>query len=230
MAEQKEIKNINKAVLFSGGGRIDIEETKALLYDSLKGKRAAYIGAANGDRVAFFENMKTMLLRLGIKKVDFLRLARKDVDEKEVRKILKEADIIFISGGEVEDGMKWLSIHNLCEYLKVLFNEGKQFICVSAGTIMMGSHWFSIDESKKDSNPTLIECLGIIPTVFDTHAEDEDWIELKTTLRLLGEGSIGHGIPSFGMITADGSGNLVGYDTDILEYRYKNDNFTITVK
>jgi hypothetical protein len=34
------------------------------------------------------------------------------------------------------------------------------------------------------------------PVICDTHAEGDDWVELKTALQLKEDGAIGYGIPS----------------------------------
>ena len=222
-----------KAILFSGGGQINIELVKTLL-DKERGnevyKRAVYIGAANGDRVPFFLNMKSILVGVGIPKVTHLKLAQNDVDVAKAKELLQKADVIFISGGEVEDGMNWLDKHGLRETVVEQYYEGKQFICVSAGTIMMGKYWLDMDEDNNHKNPKIFTCLGIIPHVFDTHAENEDWIELKTALRLLGNNSIGYGIPTLGLITATSDGKLEGINSDLLEFMYNEKGYIITPK
>ncbi|MCL1830511.1 MAG: Type 1 glutamine amidotransferase-like domain-containing protein [Oscillospiraceae bacterium] len=229
----KEHDRTKKAILFSGGGPIDTDRLNLLLRQNtmqFQGNKAVYIGAANGDRESSFVSMSEFLERLGVVQIDFLRLAREDVDIKASKALLQNSDIIFISGGEVEDGMNWLHHHNLADFLCRMYSEGKQFICISAGTIMMGRYWVNMDETGNGKNLKIFDCLGIIPAVFDTHAEDEDWIELKTALRLLGEDSLGYGIPSYGIITATSSGELTGYNTDILEFRYVDDRYSVTPK
>ena len=226
--------NEKDAILFSGGGRFDIEAVKQLIQDSQTSgpyRKAVYIGAANGDREAAFESARDVLIYAGLEEVVFLKLAGEDVDTSKVEEMLKAADVIFISGGEVEDGMKWLTKHNLCEYIRQMYFAGKQFLCVSAGTIMMGRYWVNMDEQGEGRNPYLFDCLNLIPEVFDTHAEEEDWRELKTALRLMGKNSVGYGIPTLGLITADSSGRLTGYNTRLLQFRYNGDgSYTVSAK
>jgi hypothetical protein len=83
---------------------------------------------------------------------------------------------------------------------------------------MMGKHWVHWDDENNDDTARLFDCLGFIPAVFDTHAEDEDCKELKTALRLLGPGARGYGIPRDGMISADGLGTLVNLEKELLVY------------
>jgi hypothetical protein len=64
----------------------------------------------------------------------------------------------------------------------------------------------------------LFDCLGFIQTTFDTHAEDEDWKELKAALRLQGPGSKGYGIPKGGLVIVDGEGNFSTPESPLLTY------------
>jgi len=194
-------------------------------YGSTPNPRVAYIGTANGDNAAFYAMMKLMLSKAGAKKVELVRLAKAKADVSAAKAKLEAADVIFLSGGEVEDGINWLKKHNLEAFLKVLFENGKRFIGVSAGSIMLGSHWVRWEDENEDDTASLFNCLGIVPLIFDTHAEDEDWKELKTALKLMGKGAHGYGIPSGGMISADSSGNTVNIVKELLVY--VNDNGSV---
>jgi peptidase E len=215
------------AILLAGGRPRDPEMTlrsyaKALGACGRKSPRVAYIGVANQDNLMFYEAMKLVILEAGAGEVTLLRLAREKADVEAAKRFLVSADAVFLSGGEVEDGMRWLVTHGLDGFLKDLYREGKQFFGMSAGTIMMGTHWVHWDDPENDDTASLFNCLGFVPTVFDTHAEDEDWKELKTALRLLGDGARGYGIPTNGMISGDSAGNLVNLEKKLLNF--VNDN------
>lgn len=173
-----------------------------------EGPKVAYIGTASGDNPIFFRMVKALLKQAGAGRVDMVRLAKDNADIKDARSVLDEADAIFISGGEVDDGMRWIEKHSLTAYLHELRSRGKLFFGLSAGSIMMGSYWVSWDDPKDDATAKLFDCLGFIETTFDTHAEDEDWKELKMALKLQGPGAKGYGIPRDGMIIADSTGNM----------------------
>lgn len=213
------------AVLIAGGRPIEAGVIIDLISSAVgktPGFSVAYIGAASGDNLAFFAMMRSMLIRAGAGKVTFVRLARKKIDAAAVQDTLDRADVLFISGGEVEDGMVWIKKHGLEAYLKGLYAGGKLFICTSAGAIMMGTHWVRWSIPGDDSTAELFDCLGIIPDVFDTHAEDEDWVELKTVLRLLGNDSRGRGLPRGCIISADSRGELINLNQTFLTFI--NDN------
>ena len=218
------------AILLAGGREMDAQTTAealSLLFRKIDRPKVAYIGAANGDREAFFERICALLLQAGADMVDFVRLAQETIDIDAGRAMLSAADVIFIAGGEVEDGMIWLQKHGLVSLLKSLYTEGRQFIGMSAGTIMLGTHWVRWDNPEDIAEGELFDCLGIIPAVFDTHAEDEDWIELKTALRLLGEGSHGYGLPGGCIISADSSGQLINRQRELLTFFYQNGEFEL---
>jgi peptidase E len=184
--------------------------------------RVTYLGVANQDNVVFYNAMKILLKEAGAKDVPLLRLAKTNADIDAAKKALDSADAIFISGGEVEDGMLWLSQHGLVGYLKELYSQGKLFIGISAGSIMMGSHWVRWEDPDDDATAELFDCLSLVPSIFDTHAEDEDWKELIMALRLMGPGARGYGIPRNGMISADNAGRLTNLDEVLLCYINNN--------
>ena len=210
------------ALLLSGGrprtDEASFTKMLSLAFENKVKPKVAYIGAANGDSVLFFQAMKLFLLKAGAASVKMVRLAKKNINIEKAKNDLSSADVIFISGGEVEDGMNWLKTHDLAEFLSMLYTEGKQFLTVSAGSIMMGKYWVRWDVPGDDSTSSLFDCLGIVPHTFDTHAESEDWIELKAALKLMGDGSRGCGIRSGGMISADSKGVIVNIKKELLVY------------
>ena len=209
------------ALLLAGGRPRDpgaMARMMSRAFQGLSKPQVAYIGTANGDNPAFFQMMKAMLIRAGAGKVVFVRLAKAKPDLDAARKTLSGAEAVFLSGGEVEDGVLWLVKHNLMEYLKELYHNGKRFIGVSAGTIMMGAHWVRWETPGDDATSSLFGCLGLIPVLFDTHGEDEDWVELKAALKLLGDGARGYGLPGGSMISADSRGTLVNLEREYLTF------------
>jgi len=231
-------------ILFAGGQSLDAETIGSIIkpaFAKYGRPRVAYIGAANGDRASFFEMVRPLLLGAGAATVDFCRLASDGAaavgEVAEAKAFLDSADVVFLSGGEVEDGINRIEKHGLAGTLRGLYNKGKLFIGISAGTIMLGEWWVRWEIEGDDSTASLFRCLGIVPATFDTHAEDEDWVELKTALRLLagrrddgqpgGAASPrGYGLPRGGIISADGQGNLANLSKEYLTFIYENGDFT----
>jgi peptidase E len=219
--ERADTKVETPAVLIAGGRPLNPAAMTAMMsraFEGMEKPHVAYIGTANGDSTAFFQMMKPLLKKSGANKVSFVRLAKKNPDLEAARNVLAGADLIFLSGGEVEDGMNWLKKHGLCGFLKDLYESGKRFMGVSAGVIMMGTHWVRWDVPGDDSTAQLFPCLGIIPKRFDVHGESEDWVELKAALKLLGNGSRAYGLPGGSMISADSQGTLVNLQKEYLVF------------
>jgi putative intracellular protease/amidase len=219
------------AVLLAGGRPRDIGgmiRTLSPAFVGIEKPRVAYIGTANGDNRAFFELMKGLLTKAGAKEVVFVRLARERIDIDKAKAALAAADVIFLAGGEVEDGMDWLKKHGLIAYIKELYRQGKQFAGVSAGVIMMGNYWVRWDVEGDDSTASLFDCLDITPLLFDVHGEDEDWNELKTALKLLGDGAKGYGIPRGGAVSADHEGTLINLEKEVLVFLNENGHIRLS--
>jgi len=170
--------------------------------------KVAYVGAANSDNAVFYQGMKLALMGAGAGTVEQVRLAQKNADAESAKRILSDADAVFLSGGEVEDGIAWLEKADLIGFLTELYRGGILFFGVSAGAIMLGRHWVHWDVEGDDGTSRLFDCLGFAPFVFDAHGEKEDWTELKCALRLLGPGAVGHGLSAGGFYSVDEGGRF----------------------
>ena len=209
------------AILLAGGIPSRPSIMVRLMSQAFQGMQkpvTAYIGTANNDNAAFFHMMKMALKKAGAGKVVFVRLAKEKPDIDAAKAALSGSGVIFLSGGEVEDGINWLKKHGLMPFLKDLYNSGKRFMGLSAGVIMMGTHWVHWDIPENDSTSKLFDCLGIIPALFDVHGEDEDWVELKAALKLMGDGAQGYGLPRECLISADSRGNLQNLSKEYLVF------------
>jgi len=173
--------------------------------------KVAYVGTASNDSKVFFHLLKKSILKAGAKEVVLAPIADKHADIETAKQILSEADAIFLTGGEVEDGMLWLKKYNLDVFLTDLYKHGKLFFGLSAGCIMMGQHWVHWDIEDDDSTSSLFDCLNFVPMTFDAHGENEDWKELKCALRLLGSGADGYGLSDGGFYCVDSEGHLTSF-------------------
>ena len=128
-------------------------------------------------------------------------------DLSTAKSCLDSANAIFISGGDVERGMTVLNRLGLCPYLRALAKQGKPFIGLSAGSIMLARSWIRWKDPRDDASAELFPCLGLAPVCCDTHDEEAGWAELHALLRLLPAGSEGWGIPSSGdLVVGHGAG------------------------
>jgi cyanophycinase-like exopeptidase len=157
--------------------------------------RVAYVGAASNDSRVFFLWIAARLKKEGAGAVRLAPLAKRHADPAKARPLLEQADVIFVSGGDVELGMAVLERTGAAGLLRELHRAGKPFIGISAGSIMLAGSWVRWANAKDDSTAESFLCLGLAPLLCDTHAEGDDWDELKVLLKLSGA-PVGYGIPS----------------------------------
>lgn len=157
--------------------------------------RVAYIGAANGDDAAFRNWGEKVLHDAGAGEILNVALMRGG-SESSVETALARADLVFVSGGDVEAGMSAVNHRGVGPRLRELHAAGVPFVGVSAGSIMLGSFWIRWRSPSDDATATPFVCLGLAPCLCDTHAEEDDWAEIKLLLRMLGAGHTGYALPS----------------------------------
>ena len=178
---------------------------------SLAGKPSpavAYVGAPSGDSRAFFVMIAVLLKKAGAGEVTLVRLAGRRPDVGRARDELARADVVFVTGGDVEEGMSVLEATGTVELLRELAAAGRPFIGVSAGSIMLASSWVRWRDPDDDSTAEPFPCLGIAPVLCDTHGEAEGWEELATLVGLSPAGTVGHGIRTGSALVVHPDGSL----------------------
>ncbi len=156
----------------------------------------AYIGAASQDNKAFFLFISAMFKKAGAGKVNHAVISHGKVNLNKFQDIIESSDAVFMSGGDVEAGIQVLKEKNMIDYLQNIYLTGKLFFGASAGSIMLAKEWIRWENPDDDSTAQIFPCLGLVPVICDTHAEDDDWQELKILLSMEKENSMGYGIPS----------------------------------
>jgi len=166
---------------------------------SLSGKPApsvAYLGAPSGDNRAFFLMIAAQLKKAGAGEVILVRLCGRRPDVARARDELGRADLVFVTGGDVEEGMQVLEATGTVAELRELAAVGVPFLGVSAGSIMLARSWVRWRDPNDESSVELFPCLGIADVWCDTHGEADGWEELAALARVAPEGSMSHGIPT----------------------------------
>lgn len=162
--------------------------------------RVAYIGSASGDDRSFFELMRSFLRASGAGEVEMAPLCGGGADAGEALRVLSRADAVFVSGGDVAEGMDVLRARDgVIACLKERFDGGIPFMGLSAGSIMLSRGWVRWAEGAADQD-VLFECLGFAPIYCDVHGEGDGWDELKALLRLLPAATVGYAIPAGGAL------------------------------
>jgi cyanophycinase-like exopeptidase len=197
------MKNRPKPVLLIAGGRgaerprgPDPLIRTALGQSDSSNPRIAYVGAASGDNAVFKAFIGKMLLKAGASKVTLAPLCGKRGDPDKARRVIEEADLVFISGGDVDAGMRVLQESGIDPVLKALYADGKPFFGISAGSIMLATQWIRWRDPQNDASAEIFPCLGIASVVCDTHGEGDGWEELRAIQALMPAGSVSYGIVS----------------------------------
>ncbi len=156
----------------------------------------AYIGAASNDNAMFRTMITRQLRRAGAGDIKLAPLCGAHLDSKKAIRIMEDSDILFVSGGDVEAGMRILEKNAVTDFLRDQYRQGKPFVGVSAGSIMLGKYWMHWPDPDDIASAELFPCLGIASVCCDTHDEEDNWEELQALARLMPDGLVSYGIPS----------------------------------
>jgi cyanophycinase-like exopeptidase len=179
----------------------------------------AYVGAASGDDPAFQDFLSRRLMTAGAGDVTLAPLAGRDGNTDRAKAVIEEADLVFVSGGDVDAGMRLLRATGMIDFLCRLFRAGKPFCGTSAGSIMLARRWIRWQDPDDDATAEPFDCLGLVPLLCDTHGETERWGELKALLALSPIGTIGHGIPSGAALVMGPEGKASALGGTVIRFR-----------
>ena len=209
--------------LMAGGRKEGLRSTSRIMRSIIKdiGKEKpviAYIGVASGDNWGFYQMISGMIKKATPCQVKRVLIAHKKADLDKARTTLQSADAIFMSGGDMEAGMKILLEKNMVGIFRDLHKQDKLFFGVSAGSIMLADEWVRWRDPEDEATSELFPCLGIAPVICDTHAEEDGWEELKTALLLKKDSAVGYGIPSGACLKVHPDGALEALGGAIIQY------------
>lgn len=102
----------------------------------------AYVGVASlSDNWLIYLIISGLLRIMGHCQVRRILIAPKNADLNRAREALESADIVFLSGGDMEAGMKILEEKNMVGFFQELSRKGALFVGASAGSIMLANEW-----------------------------------------------------------------------------------------
>jgi putative intracellular protease/amidase len=182
--------------------------TRAVAGCGVASPSIAYVGAASGDNKAFLLMISGMLRQCGAGQINLAPLAGKRARVDKAQAVLEAADLVFVSGGDVEEGMRVVEEQQIAPFLRGLYQRGKPFFGVSAGSIMLARQWVRWQDPEDNSTAAPFPCLDFAPVTCDTHGEADGWEELQILLGLQPEGAVGYGIPSGGGLAVYPDGRL----------------------
>jgi cyanophycinase-like exopeptidase len=179
----------------------------------------AYVGAASGDNPAFRLLISRILEKAGAGRVTLAPLCGTRGSLQKAGTVLEAADVILISGGDVEEGMRVLRAKGAEPLLRRLWREGKPLFGVSAGSIMLARRWVRWTDPHNDESAELFPCLGIAPVLCDTHGEGDGWGELRALLSLCPAGATGYGIVSGAALKIEEDGSVCALGGEVHVFR-----------
>jgi cyanophycinase len=181
--------------------------------------RVAWVGAACGDEPAARRAAARALQSCGAAEVLLAPLCGRRADPATARDVLGAADLAFLSGGDVAEGMRVLKERRMLGFLRGLFAAGKPFAGISAGSIMLGRRWVHWSDPHDEGSASLFPCLGLARLLCDTHGEREEWAELHAALALSPAGATGYGIASGAALVVEADGSLAALGGEVHVYR-----------
>jgi peptidase E len=168
----------------------------------------AYVGAASEDNRDFFRRMAGIIMRVKDCEIVPAFTYARHADTRKAVGIIESADAVFVSGGDVEAGMAVLERKSLTSLFPEMYEAGKLFFGVSAGSIMLSDRWVRWRNPDDDSTAELFPCLGLASFICDTHGEGDDWDELRAAVTLGPERVPGYGITSGACLKVYSDGSL----------------------
>jgi cyanophycinase-like exopeptidase len=194
---------------------------EARAHAQLPGGRApvvAYVGAASDDD-AGFRAMIGQEIERGGGRVRSVSLAKPRAQASAAKAVLEACDLVFVSGGDVDHGMRVLRAKGMLPTFRALARAGRPMVGLSAGSIMLGRAWVRFPGEPEDAAgtkrparsgraaPKLFACLGLAPVYVDAHAEADGWDELRVLLALAAargeERPVGFGLTPEGGIVVE---------------------------
>jgi cyanophycinase len=161
---------------------------EGLQNDSLK---AAYIGASNNDLPEFYDLFVAAMENIGIRNCRMIH----STFSKEDQGFLETADIILLSGGDVERGWNIFEATGLKKAISRKYEEGTILIGISAGAMQLGLCGYRDEEVQEEQ---VFDTFQFIPYIIGVHEEKSDWKNLRKTVLFKGEYTKGIGIPTGG--------------------------------
>lgn len=187
----------------------------------------SYLGTASGDDDTFRLWFTRLLQNAGAGEVTLAPLCAERGDPEKAKAILETSDLVFISGGDVEEGMRVLVEKGMTGFLRRLHRSGKLFLGVSAGSIMLARKWVRWRDPRNDESVELFPCLGLAPVLCDTHGEGDGWEELKALLALSPAGATGYGIASGTAIVVEPDRTLSALGGEVDRFRRRANGFVL---
>ena len=160
---------------------------------------AAYIGASNGDQPEFYSLFQAAMESMEISNC---RLVPSQPSQEDIL-FIEDADLIVLSGGDVERGWRTFEQNGLKELVPRKRFDGAILMGVSAGAIQLGLGCLSTS-----AQPKQIDMFRFAPFYVGAHDEENDWWDLRALVNLSQADTRAIGIPAGGGAVYQSDGTL----------------------
>src|SRR5579864_1080532 len=172
-------------LLFVKSGGDSLAERLRAELDSSK-PSAAYIGASNGDQPEFYE---LFLAAMQTMEISDCRLVPSQPSREDTL-FLENADLVLLSGGDVERGWQMFEQNGLKELLPKKRFDGAVLVGISAGAVQLGLGCLSTS-----AQPKQIDMFRFAPFYVGGHDEGNDWFDLRALVNLAQSDARAIGLP-----------------------------------
>ena len=151
--------------------------------------RAAYVGASNGDQPEFYS---LFLGAMESMEISNCRMVPSQPSREDIS-FLENADLVVLSGGNVEQGWHVFEQNGLKELLPRKRFDGAVLIGVSAGAVQLGLGCLS-----NAPQPKQLDMFRFAPFYVGAHDEGNDWFDLRALVNLAQSDTRAIGLPAGG--------------------------------
>jgi cyanophycinase len=172
-------------------GELVLEEAVRTLPDA--DRRAAYLGASNGDDPHFYSIFESAMDPLGITQRRMIHAN----PSTEAMEYLRSCRVILLAGGDVLRGWRTFIRTGVGEVIVRCYRQGSVLIGVSAGAVQLGQGgpFDSATPSLKAVGSGPLRTFELVPQWVDVHDETNQWRRLRSFLSTCGVGTCGLGLP-----------------------------------
>jgi hypothetical protein len=134
---------------------------------------------------------------------------------------LADADLIVLSGGDVERGWHVFEQNGIRELLPRLRYNGAVLIGVSAGAVQLGLGCLS-----NAAQPKPLELFRFAPFYIGAHDEENDWFDMRALVNLSQSDARAIGLPAGGGAVYYSDGTLEPLRKPLIEIVKENSSIT----
>ena len=157
-------------------GRYYLESLMPLLHE--QPIRAAYIGASNGDQLAYYEIFVAAMENIGVTDCRFIH--SQFIPEE--REFLQKSTLILLAGGDVKLGWSVMQATGMSEILLERYKNGALLLGISAGAVQLGKFGAELNRRNEFA---LFNTLQLVPYLIACHEEIDQWRNAKRLLSCL---------------------------------------------